>query len=167
MKPIETIYKGYRFRSRLEARWAVFFDSLKIEWYYEIEGFALSDGSCYLPDFFLPKFCGDLWIEVKRAGADAAETAKARRFSEEAEVNVLIASGVPFQSAYTLVHGNNKFMGGNGEVDAVFKRKYLPSGINAGEYRLYLSPESLEFLDIDEAVAAARSHRFGERGGAE
>lgn len=25
IKPIETVYKGYRFRSRLEARWAVFF----------------------------------------------------------------------------------------------------------------------------------------------
>lgn len=28
MKAIETRYKGYRFRSRLEARWAVFFDAL-------------------------------------------------------------------------------------------------------------------------------------------
>jgi hypothetical protein len=26
-KAIETHYKGYRFRSRLEARWAVFFDT--------------------------------------------------------------------------------------------------------------------------------------------
>ena len=25
---IETAYKGYRFRSRLEARWAVFFDAI-------------------------------------------------------------------------------------------------------------------------------------------
>ena len=30
-KAIETLYKGYRFRSRLEARWAVFFDASKIE----------------------------------------------------------------------------------------------------------------------------------------
>ena len=37
VKPIETVYKGYRFRSRLEARWAVFFDALDIEWYYEPE----------------------------------------------------------------------------------------------------------------------------------
>lgn len=26
IKAIDTIYKGYKFRSRLEARWAVFFD---------------------------------------------------------------------------------------------------------------------------------------------
>lgn len=32
IKPIETKYKGYRFRSRLEARWAVFFDALGISW---------------------------------------------------------------------------------------------------------------------------------------
>lgn len=31
IKPIETHYNGYRFRSRLEARWAVFFDALGIK----------------------------------------------------------------------------------------------------------------------------------------
>lgn len=31
-KAVETVYKGYRFRSRLEARWAIFFDSLGIKW---------------------------------------------------------------------------------------------------------------------------------------
>ncbi len=30
IKAIETRYKGYRFRSRLEARWAVFFDALSV-----------------------------------------------------------------------------------------------------------------------------------------
>ena len=29
-KAVETVYKVYRFRSRLEARWAIFFDSLGI-----------------------------------------------------------------------------------------------------------------------------------------
>jgi hypothetical protein len=37
IKPIETRYNGYRFRSRLEARWAVFFDTLGIEYQYELE----------------------------------------------------------------------------------------------------------------------------------
>ena len=31
IKAIETIYNGYKFRSRLEARWAVFFDEAGIE----------------------------------------------------------------------------------------------------------------------------------------
>ncbi len=51
IKPIETIYNGYHFRSRLEARWAVFFDALGIEWEYEPEGFDLGGGVYYLPDF--------------------------------------------------------------------------------------------------------------------
>lgn len=62
IKAIETHYNGHRFRSRLEARWAVFFDSLGISWEYEKEGFNV-DGTWYLPDFYLPHL--DLWIEIK------------------------------------------------------------------------------------------------------
>lgn len=51
IKPIETIYNGYRFRSRLEARWAVFFDALGVDYEYEPEGFNLPNGGRYLPDF--------------------------------------------------------------------------------------------------------------------
>ena len=43
IKPIETVYNGYRFRSRLEARWAVFFDQLGIKNEYEKEGFDLGE----------------------------------------------------------------------------------------------------------------------------
>lgn len=51
IKPIQTIYNGYHFRSRLEARWAVFFDALNIKYEYEPEGYVLPNGTCYLPDF--------------------------------------------------------------------------------------------------------------------
>ena len=70
MKAIETVYKGYRFRSRLEARWAVFFDALGIEWEYEIEGFELANGMRYLPDFWLPTFNGGTWCEIKPVGGN-------------------------------------------------------------------------------------------------
>lgn len=63
MKPIQTVYKGYRFRSRLEARWAVFFDALGVKWSYEHEGFELPGGGRYLPDFYLPDF--DEYVEIK------------------------------------------------------------------------------------------------------
>lgn len=63
IKAIETVYKGYRFRSRLEARWAVFFDALGVEWEYEKQGFDLGAGRYYLPDFWLPKL--GAWAEVK------------------------------------------------------------------------------------------------------
>lgn len=67
IKAIETEYKGYKFRSRLEARWAVFFDAAEIEWEYEPEGFTLSNGDYYLPDFFLAKL--GIYVEVKPKGA--------------------------------------------------------------------------------------------------
>ena len=69
VKPIETIYNGYRFRSRLEARWAVFFDAAGIKYQYEPEGFTNEEGEQYLPDFFLPDL--NTYVEVKgeRKGA--------------------------------------------------------------------------------------------------
>ena len=71
IKPIETVYNGYRFRSRLEARWAVFFDAAGIKYQYEPEGFELMNGVRYLPDFYLPEF--DTHVEVK---ADTLEAIK-------------------------------------------------------------------------------------------
>jgi len=59
---IETKYAGCKFRSRLEARWAVFFDTLGIQWKYEDQGYEV-DGCRYLPDFWLPD-C-EVWAEVK------------------------------------------------------------------------------------------------------
>jgi hypothetical protein len=65
IKPIETRYAGCRFRSRLEARWAVFFDHVGVRWEYEPQGFVVA-GRAYLPDFLLPD-CGT-WVEVKGSG---------------------------------------------------------------------------------------------------
>lgn len=61
---IETSYAGCRFRSRLEARWAVFFDHLGVEWQYEPQGYTVGPNATpYLPDFWLP--ASELWVEVK------------------------------------------------------------------------------------------------------
>lgn len=62
--PLETRYAGCRFRSRLEARWAVFFDHLGIKWEYEPQGYTVGpDKRPYLPDFRLPEL--DAFVEVK------------------------------------------------------------------------------------------------------
>jgi len=63
MQAIETNYKGYRFRSRLEARWAVFLDAIGVEWEYEPQGYEFDSGERYLPDFWISTW--DCWIEVK------------------------------------------------------------------------------------------------------
>lgn len=90
MQAIETIYNGYRFRSRLEARWAIFFDEMKITYHYEIEGFVFGNIK-YLPDFYLPEH--KLWLEIKPDTPSKDELEKARLLksnaSEGIEVGIL------------------------------------------------------------------------------
>ncbi len=66
MKAIQTKYNGNLFRSRLEARWAVFFDALRLTWDYEPEGFDLPGYGYYLPDFFIHEWKS--WVEIKPRG---------------------------------------------------------------------------------------------------
>jgi hypothetical protein len=73
-KAIETHYRGCRFRSRLEARWAVFLDALGVRWVYEREGYDLGPAGWYLPDFWLPEL--NWWLEVKPEPPSPDERAK-------------------------------------------------------------------------------------------
>jgi hypothetical protein len=91
--PIQTEWKGYRFRSRTEARWAVFFDSLSVSFQYEPEGFELDDGIKYLPDFFLPQW--NVWFEVKGVDPTDLEIKKAGLLAALTEKSVLMAVGAP------------------------------------------------------------------------
>lgn len=92
MQAIPTTYKGYRFRSRVEARWAVFLDALNADWTYESEGFDL-DGTKYLPDFWVRDW--DCWIEVKGAAASPEELQKCRLLADASKKRVLLLSGEP------------------------------------------------------------------------
>lgn len=58
---IETTYRGVRFRSRAEARWAAFFDEVGWRWSYEP-----IDAGGYIPDFLL-HFDRPMFVEVKGA----------------------------------------------------------------------------------------------------
>ena len=62
IKAIPTIYKNHTFRSRMEARWALFFDSLGVEWIYEPDVYDLGSGEKYFPDFYFPKY--DFFAEI-------------------------------------------------------------------------------------------------------
>lgn len=99
MKVIPTHYKGYFFRSRLEARWAVFFDALHIKWEYETEGFEFDGGIRYLPDFWLPDF--NLWVEVKGV---MPEVNFNQIPQEDPALNKLVALRDATQSAALLIH---------------------------------------------------------------
>lgn len=115
LQSIETRYAGHRFRSRLEARWAVFFDTLGVRWEYEPQGFELSPLSeatlkrmadehlrepqpedanhlgSYLPDFWLPDQAA--WFEVKGADPSHEEWARLFRFAELTDQRFFIAVG--------------------------------------------------------------------------
>jgi hypothetical protein len=90
IKAIPTRYAGCHFRSRLEARWAVFFDALGVAWQYEPEGFDL-DGQWYLPDFYLPTL--DVWYEVKGVEPTELEQSLAGRLADGTRKSVFIAWG--------------------------------------------------------------------------
>lgn len=174
MRPIQTSYRGYRFRSRLEARWAIFFDSLKIKWEYEPQGFHLSNGEMYLPDFFLPGFETEkgMYVEVK---PDRLIDKKALHLAKDSRVPVLMACGTPGPMTYTILLPDDYDLprtprGEVLEIDACFTAKYLPGGINGHEYRMFVLPGyenadgSIDEEYIDHAVLAAiiraRSARF-------
>jgi hypothetical protein len=90
LQAIETEYQGYLFRSRIEARYAVFFDALYIQWEYEKEGYNL-DGTYYLPDFWLPKL--QWWVEVKGQYATEKEYEKAHLLAAKSSYPVMIVTG--------------------------------------------------------------------------
>ena len=100
IKAIETHYNGYKFRSRLEARWAVFFDEAGIEYQYEPEGFTNGE-DCYLPDFYLPEH--NTYVEVKppREGYEQ-EIQKALKFvnSDLKIKRLLILQNIPKPNNY-------------------------------------------------------------------
>lgn len=50
---IPCLYKDRYYRSKLETKWAFFFDEMGVEYTYEPQGFELPDGRRYCPDFYL------------------------------------------------------------------------------------------------------------------
>jgi len=105
ISPIQTSYSGYKFRSRLEARWAVFFTALGLQWVYEPEGFVLQNGVHYLPDFLVTSPTGlKQWYEIKPEGVttdpkfDAFKQAledAGRTDPRQSSVHVALLSGDP------------------------------------------------------------------------
>ena len=93
LKAIETKYKGYRFRSRLEARWAVFFDALGLKWDYEFEGFDLGEAGWYLPDFWFPTL--KCWVEIKPEEPNEKERHKASELCRCSKKTVFTVIGIP------------------------------------------------------------------------
>lgn len=155
IKAIQTRYKGYHFRSRLEARWAVFFDALGLEWEYEPEGFELPDGTRYLPDFLLSgagcRQGGGLCVEVKPT-RDFSDFEKARSFSKASGCAVLCAGGMPDHINFPTIHEGID----SGGLEFTSCGKYGPIFWAPGVE--YWAPCDNESPQI--AIYSARSARF-------
>ena len=105
MKAIETYYNGRYFRSRLEARWAVFFDACGVNYEYEPQGYELDNGMKYLPDFLLHDVVfnhaafthgNDLYVEVK-GNMDKLSAEKILEFAKHAPI--LVVGEIPLGEA--------------------------------------------------------------------
>lgn len=163
IKALPTNYRGHRFRSRVEARWAVFFDHMGAFWEYEPEGYELKDGTCYLPDFRLHGH----WFEVKGAEPTPEEIRKARMLAKESGGDVLVCFG-SFSSGYrSVAHPVMVRLTSDGKLEGLLEwwhcsqcGKLEPVKVTAGCGSCacgYLYPSA----QLTQAYAAARAARFG------
>lgn len=177
IEAIETEYKGYKFRSRLEARWAVFFDSLGIEWEYEVEGFELPSGR-YLPDFELPikefKYPNAKYFyEIKGVPPSKKEKKLASELATTSKHTTHILKGTPWKFDCYTWHNSNKHYN-----DFFFRSVNYEPDSNQQELedleiiafflqslQSYRYPEK-EHENIPEALLKAKQARFeyGETG---
>ena|SRR5258708_5909504 len=162
-QPIETAYNGYRFRSRLEARWAVFFDALGLRYEYEKEGFDLGEAGRYLPDFWLPDL--ECWLEVKPHGViDASASRKIRRFAQSGE-SIVVALGPPHDRR-TYPNMALCRLGANGAVEVQYVEFALcvSCGDRISLVRVYGDIVDFGGLRAAEDRAKAARFEFGESG---
>ena len=159
IKAIETEYNGYRFRSRLEARWAVFFDSAGIRYEYEPEGFELSFGR-YLPDFYLPDY--QVYVEIKPfdksvvtlVGDGNEWEKKCDAFREETGKAILLCYDDPSKDVFKLLFAWDSTDGSAGlyEEEALFKQHDGHIYIVARDTRESRTVHISESFDTNENV---------------
>lgn len=192
MKAIETRYAGYRFRSRLEARWAVFFQTLGLKWEYEPEGFDLGFGVRYLPDFrvWYPDDPVPVWFEVKPRLdlVTDEEWNKLTAFEAAAKARFLVLDGPLSMRVY--LKPSDALSGCNDDPDAPPRSRkenlalsMRPSRLGvvlwSSKLRLWWDDEcnlftpggaddtaigDIAYRQLEHAVNEARGYRFGEGG---
>lgn len=99
MNAIQTKYNGVTYRSRVEARWAVFFEHMGWPAVYEQEGFDFGSER-YLPDFWLPEF--GIYAEIKAGTPSEEEVSKCRLLAERSGKTVWLLAGSPGDGAYKI-----------------------------------------------------------------
>lgn len=90
VKAIPTEFNEVKYKSRLEARWAVFFSTLGIDALYEYEGYQLPSG-WYLSDFYIPSM--NAWFEVKPTELTQSEKKLCHELEEATGKKVIQLAG--------------------------------------------------------------------------
>lgn len=170
-KAIQTVYNNYKFRSRLEARWAVFFDKLGINYEYESEGYELSDGTRYLPDFYLPE--EHVFIEIKGEYPTEEYKKMLGVFAESTGDALLLISGSPGKQVMELYcYDSTESTGGNGWNDIKglsLVRGLLLFHVDDAHKRVYSTNDCEHWFDMTSSevsesflrsLAKARQARF-------
>lgn len=169
----QTEYRGIVFRSRTEARWAVFLDHIGAEWEYEPEGFHLASG-LYLPDFYIRTW--DVFLEIKGADASRLERVRCQQLAVGTRRRVLLASGAPGSPIEMFAVSRE-----DGEVhtytsgiarcrkcpdvvliaDSDVGYGAEPASSCSGDPLVCGEKQTPNYNELDDALAAARNERFG------
>lgn len=95
------VYKGIEFRSKLESKTAQALDNIGIAWVYEPEGYKLTNGMWYRPDFWLPD--ARQFVECKGV-MSAKDSAKIVGLVEDRNVPVVVLS---YENAMAVMRNMN------------------------------------------------------------
>ena len=96
-----TEYNGVRFRSRLEARTAVFLDAVNLKWKYEVFTCRFPrdcEKSSYTPDFFLPDL--QMFVEIKPAFPHLDELFACENFVKTTGMPIVLLYGDTLGAPY-------------------------------------------------------------------
>lgn len=91
-----THFDGVWFRSRLEARWAAYFEGAHIPWEYEPEGHVVSR-KVYIPDFRIGGKNGS-WVEVK-GSEDWTDRHRLGEFADQV-APIVVVSDLPLYAGW-------------------------------------------------------------------
>lgn len=157
---IPTRYHGYLCRSRLEARWMVFFESIGLEFNYELDGFEFAEGTRYLPDFYFPQI--RMWGEVKPYELTGKQQRQANLLVEASKRDMLLLIGPPdFKDYDGLTFDSGHLTATTYCLDIVQYKRYFKQrrlfGCRGEEFT-----ERMASSEYRGAVFAARSEWFEE-----
>lgn len=163
IRPIPTLYNGITYRSRMEARWAIFFNLGGISVRYEFEGFKTSAG-WYLPDFEFKETERPAYFEVKPQVPNDEEWGKMKALANMKKADVFVAIGAPeanyfvwkvlpdwWQEQWYFVSDDEGFV------------SYMMDGTQIQRLTIRTDPtpaQSIMSVDVPDLMEKAERHQF-------